>query len=126
MSDMEKLGETIADSLLPLYPSLYTTYIQYEGCSKKWNNKWFRALLASIEWNDRPQGTSFLSDLVQKGTSDMWYLKRNYRYAKVNYKCGIQPYLKRVHWDARLDLNSASTVLYDQKTLFFHVRRTMY
>ena len=23
----------------------------------------------------------------------MWYLKRNYRYAKVNYKCGIQPYL---------------------------------
>ena len=32
---MEKLGETIADSLLPLYPSLYTTYIQYEGCAVK-------------------------------------------------------------------------------------------
>ena len=73
---MEKLGETIADSLLPSSStlSLYTTlYIHtiWRMCSKKWNNKWFRALLASIEWNDSPQGTSFLSWFAAKPSKFM-------------------------------------------------------
>ncbi len=63
----------------------YTRLIHYELLDFLKRNKW------SQLWNDSPQG-GIRCPQRTKGRSDMWYLKRNYRYAKVNYECTTLSY----------------------------------